>query len=89
MTQTILVIFTIHTEHLPDNFPEMIQHEQDVVANLKQEGFIEHLFLRPEKNGAVIVFKNIDDMKAKALMESLPLYQFMKSVEYYPLMKQF
>jgi len=47
------------------------------------------MFLRQTRNGAVIVFNDIDETKAQQLMESLPLYQFVKSVEYYPLMKQF
>jgi muconolactone D-isomerase len=86
---TILSIFTINTDNLPANFQEIIKHEQEMLAQWKSKGLVEHLFLRPTKNGAVIVFKNIDENKVKELMESLPLYQFMKSIEYFPLLKQF
>jgi muconolactone D-isomerase len=89
MNNNILAIFTIATDNLPDNFQEVISHEQAVIAAWKADGLIEHLFLRPTRNGAVIVFKNVDDARAKELMESLPLYQFVLSVEYFPLMKQF
>ena len=89
MNNNILVVFTIDTENLPSNFPEIIKHEQEVLAQWKSEGFVEHLFLRQTKNGAVIVFKDIDDAKAKELMQTLPLYRFVKSVEYLRLMKQF
>ena len=41
------------------------------------------------KNGAIIVFKDIDEAKAKQLMETLPLYKLKKSVEYFALIKQF
>ncbi len=89
MNNNILAIFTIATDNLPDNFQEIIKHEQEVISAWKADGLIEHLFLRPTRNGAVIVFKNVDDARAKELMESLPLYQFVLSVEYFPLMKQF
>lgn len=89
MTTNILVIFTINTDNLPENFQDIIKHEQEVISVWKQEGIVEHLFLRPTKNGAVIVFSNIDEEKARLLMEELPLYQFLQTVEYYPLIKQF
>ncbi len=89
MRQNILVIFTINTDHLPEDFQEIIKHEQEVVAQWKDEGILEHLFLRPTRNGAVIVFKAIDEFKAQELMATLPLFPFMKSVEYLPLMKEF
>lgn len=85
----ILVIFTIETSALPSNFQEIIQHEQQVLARWKSEGIVEHLFLRQTKNGAVIVFKGIDEGQAKAHMESLPLYAFVQSVEYLNLLKQY
>lgn len=89
MSNNILAIFTIATDNLPDNFQEIIKHEQEVISAWKADGLIEHLFLRPTRNGAVIVFKDVDEARAKELMESLPLYQFVQSVEYFPLMKQF
>ena len=89
MNNNILAIFTIATDNLPGNFQEIIKHEQEVISAWKADGLIEHLFLRPTRNGAVIVFKDVDEARAKELMESLPLYQFVQSVEYFPLMKQF
>jgi muconolactone delta-isomerase len=85
----IQAIFTIHTDQLPANFPEIIQHEQEAVAAWKKEGIIEHLFLRPTKNGAVIIFNSDDEAHVQGLMETLPLYPFVKSIEYLPLIKQF
>jgi hypothetical protein len=85
----IQAILTIDTENLPDNFQEILKHEQEVVAQWKEEGILEHLFLRHTKNGAVLIFNDISEDKAKELMEKLPLYQLMKTVEYYSLIKQF
>ena len=83
----ILVILTIETGNLPNNFPEIIKHEREVVAKWKEEGFLDQLFLRQTKNGAVLIFKDIDESKVKELMVTLPLYQFKKSIEIFPLIK--
>ncbi|MEI6021646.1 MAG: muconolactone Delta-isomerase family protein [Bacteroidota bacterium] len=83
----ILVILTIHTDKLPENFQEIIKHEREVIALWKEAGFLDQLFLRPAKNGAVLIFKNIDETKVNELMPTLPLYQLMKSIEVLPLIK--
>lgn len=82
-------ILTIDTDNLPANFEEIIKHEQEVVAKWKAEGILEHLFLRQARNGAVLVFKGLDEVKVKELMETLPFYQLKKNVEYLNLIKQF
>ena len=83
----VLVILTIDTEHLPENFQEILQHERKVVAEWKEAGFLEQLFLRPTKNGAVLIFKDIAIEKAEQLMTTLPLYQLKKSMDVFPLIK--
>ena len=40
----ILVILTIDLENLPANFPQILQHEREVVSHGKREGFLEQLF---------------------------------------------
>ena len=85
----IQAILTLDMENIPSNFQEIIKQEQEVVAQWKAEGFLEHLYLRLSKNGAVLIFKGIDEQKAKELMEKLPLYQLKKSVEYFNLLQQF
>lgn len=83
----ILVILTIDTDNLPSNFPEILQREREVVAQWKQEGVLEQLFLRPTRNGAVLIFKDIDEEKATELMTTLPFYPLRKSIEMLPLIK--
>jgi hypothetical protein len=85
----IQAILTIDTDNLPENFQEIIKHEQEVIAKWKAEGILDHLFLRQTKNGAVLIFKGIDEDKVKELMTTLPLYKLKKSVEYFSLIKQF
>ncbi len=89
MTNNLMAIFTINTDQLPSNFQEIIEHEQAAVAQWKESGILTHLFLRPTRNGAVLIFNDVDEPKARELMASLPLYPFMQSVEFLPLMKQF
>jgi hypothetical protein len=89
MNQNIGVIFTIRTENLPDNFQEILTHEREVVDRWKQEGILEHLFLRPTRNGAMLIFKDMEEEKARQLIESLPLFPFIISIDYLPLLKQF
>jgi muconolactone D-isomerase len=83
----ILVILTIETDNLPNNFTEIIKHEREVVAKWKEEGFLDQLFLRQSKNGAILIFKDIDETKVNELMITLPLYQFKKSIEILSLIK--
>ena len=85
----IQAILTLDMENIPSNFQDILIKEKEVVEQWKAEGFLEHLFLRETKNGAVLIFKNIDEEKAKELMEKLPLYQLKKSVEYLKLIQQF
>jgi muconolactone D-isomerase len=86
---SIQAILTIDTDNLPENFQEILKHEQEVVAKWKEAGILEHLFLRQTRNGAVLIFKDIDEEKAKELMATLPLYKLKKSIEYLSLIKQF
>ncbi len=83
----VLVILTIDLENLPANFQEILQHERVVVAQWKKEGFLEQLFLRPTKNGAVLIFKDKTEDEVNQLMTTLPFYSLRKSLEVLPLIK--
>jgi muconolactone delta-isomerase len=83
----ILVILTIDTDNLPANFKEVLQQEREVVHQWKKEGFLEQLYLRPAKNGAVLIFKDLDEGEVNKRMTALPFYQLKKSIEILPLIK--
>jgi muconolactone D-isomerase len=83
----VLVILTIDLENLPSNFPEILQQERAVVAQWKQAGFLEQLYLRPTKNGAVLLFKDKTEEEVNQLMTTLPFYPLRKSIETLPLIK--
>ena len=81
----VLVILTIDTENLPENFTEILQHEREVVAQWKAEGILDQLFLRPTKNGAVLILKNLSEEEAHERLRTLPFYAIKKSLEVIPL----
>ena len=81
----VLAILTIHTDNLPENFQDIIKHEREVVATWKAEGFLEQLFLRPTRNGAILIFKTLTEEEVNEKMKTLPLYPLMKSLEVLPL----
>ena len=81
----VLAILTIHTDNLPENFQDIIKHEREVVAAWKSEGFLEQLFLRPTRNGAILIFKNLTEEEVNEKMKTLPLYPLMKTLEVLPL----
>lgn len=85
----IEAILTLDMDNIPSNFQEILKHEQEVVAKWKAEGILEHLFLRQQRNGAVLIFKDIDEEQVKELMKTLPFYQLKKSIEYLSLIQQF
>ena len=85
----ILAILTLDMENIPTNFQEILIHEKQVVDEWKLAGILDNLFLRKEKNGAVLIFNNINETEAIELMQKLPLFAFKKSIEYFSLMKQF
>ncbi len=83
----VLVILTIDTENLPSNFQEILQGERKVVSEWKNEGILDQLFLRPTRNGAVLIFKNLDEDQVNQRMTTLPFYPLRKSIEVLPLIK--
>ena len=85
----IEVILTLDMENLPDNFQEILKEEQEIVAQWRADGFLEHLYLREGRNGAVLIFKDVDESQVKELMQQLPFYKLSKSIEYLNLILQF
>ncbi|MEI6312801.1 MAG: hypothetical protein WCP57_11125 [Bacteroidota bacterium] len=85
----VQVILTLDMDNIPSNFQEILKHEQEVVAKWKEEGILENLFLRQSRNGAILIFKDVDEEKVKELMTTLPFFKLKKSIEYLSLIKQF
>jgi muconolactone D-isomerase len=85
----IQVILTIDMNKIPGDFQSILIQEKIIVDKWKEEGILEHLFLRKSKNGAILIFKNIDEDAVKDLMRELPLFKLNESIEYFELIQQF
>jgi muconolactone D-isomerase len=85
----VQAILTLDMDNIPPNFQDILIEEKKVVDQWKSDGILEHLYLRELKNGAILIFKNLDEDEAKSLMTELPLYQLKKSIEYLNLIQQF
>jgi hypothetical protein len=83
----ILVVLTIDIENLPANFSQILQEERVMVSQWKKDGFLDQLFLRPSKDGAVMILKNLDEEAAHNLVKELPFYALKKSILIIPLIQ--
>lgn len=70
----ILVVLTIDTDNLPANFPQILQEERAMVSQWKKMVFLIN-FLRPTKDGAVLILKNLDEETANKMVRELPFYE--------------
>ena len=84
----IAAIITIKPEVKIEDIAEIINHEREVLKEWTSLGYIHDLYLRQTRNGAVIMFKDMDEQKAREMVATLPLFPYLLSVEYLPLLKQ-
>jgi hypothetical protein len=45
------------------------------------------LLLRPNRNGALLLFKDLEDDKVQELVNALPLFPYLKTIETWPFIK--
>jgi len=85
----VMAILTLDMTRIPENFPEIIKHEQEVVQQWREQEILEQLYLRPTRNGAVFIFNNLEESEVVELMKSLPLFPLQESIVYYPMIQFF
>ena len=71
------------------NLEEMLPKEFAVAMGWKEQGILEYLFIKDNRTGAVLVFKDVEESKVKELIPTLPLFSHFDKVEYSVLDKQF
>jgi hypothetical protein len=84
----VFVAITNDLSNVP-NLEQLLQEEHAVGSKWKAEGILEHLFVKENAKGAVLVFKDVDVETIKLLIPKLPLSKHFKEVEYSVLDKQF
>lgn len=71
------------------NLDQLLPQEYAVASKLKEQGILEHLFVKNDRTGAVLVLKDVDLAKAKELVATFPLSKHFDKVEYIIADKQF
>lgn len=69
--------------------PELPKKEMEFVNQWKVEDTLESFFISVSKKDAVLIFQNVDEVKTKELIESLPYFPYMEKIDYHNLNKQF
>ncbi len=75
------VIITIKDEVNVDDIPEVLQQERAIIQEYNAKGYMYDLLLRPNRNGALLLFKDLEDDKVQELVNALPLFPYLKTVE--------
>ena len=87
----ILVLITLSDSGIETikSTPDLPKKEMEFVNQWKQEIILESFFISVSKKDAVLIFQNVDETRAKELIEILPYFPFMAKIEYHNLNKQF
>jgi hypothetical protein len=87
----ILVLITLSDSGIATikSDPELPKKEMEFVKQWKEENILESFFISMTKKDAVLIFKQVDEAKAKELIEILPYFPYMAEIEYHHLDKQF
>ncbi len=72
-----------------ENIQEFLPREFAVVGKWKEDGVLEHIFIKEAAGGAVLIFQGTDQDKVRQLMSNLPLFKHFQKIDYTVLDKQF
>jgi hypothetical protein len=78
----IVVMINLQFDHTKGNFEELRKNESAHLQSWKEEGVLEHAFIKSEKDGAMLIFKDIGSIELKNRIEALPLFPHMQQVSY-------
>lgn len=78
----IAVLITMHFDHSKGNFEELRQKEMTHIKSWKENESLDSFFIKSEKDGAMIIFKNITIEEVVKKVEALPFFPFMEEVKY-------
>jgi hypothetical protein len=79
----IAVITTKYAANFPEiDFEALKKQEIPMVLKWKEEGIIEHFFVREDTNGAMLVFNNVDMAQVVKNIQSLPFFPYLEKVDY-------
>lgn len=85
----IAVLITMHFDHSKGNFEELRQKEMTHVMSWKENDLLDSFFIKSEKDGSMIIFKDLELEEVVKKVEALPFFPFMQEVKYQRLDKIF
>ena len=85
----IAVLLTMHFDNSKGNFEELRQQELVHILNWKKEGVLENFYIKSARDGAMLVFKDLDESVVRENVQHLPFFPYMEKVEYIAFDKQF
>lgn len=65
-----------------DNLEELLAQEMAQIGKWKEQGLLEHLFAKPDRTGAILVFNETDEDKVKELVGTLPFFPYFTNTEF-------
>jgi len=78
----IAVIITMHFDNSQGNFEELRQKEMAHIMKWKAEGVLENFYIKSAKDGAMLIFKELEMTQIVENVQALPLFSYMEKVEY-------
>ena len=87
----ILVLITLSESGIATikSTPELPKKETEFVNQWREQEILESFCISFSKKSAVLIFKNIDESKTKELIETLPYFPYMATIDYHNLNQQF
>ena len=79
---TIAVLITMHFDNSMGNFEELRQKEMAHVMSWKENGILDSFYIKSDKDGAMIIFKDIQMQDVVKKIEALPFFPYMQEVKY-------
>lgn len=87
MIKITAAILTLREGVNLEEIPAVLKHEQEVIEQWKKEEFFHDMYLRQDRSGVVLMFKETDEAGARQLIETLPLFPYFKPIEFLGLLK--
>lgn len=78
----ISVMITMHFDNSKGNFEELRQKEMAHVMSWKENNILDSFFIKSDKDGAMIIFKDIQMQDVVNKVEALPFFPYMQEVKY-------
>lgn len=78
----IAVMITMHFDDSKGNFEELRQKEMAHVMSWKENNILDSFFIKSNKDGAMIIFKDIQMQDVVNKVEALPFFPYMQEVRY-------